>query len=143
MADVPIDDLEFERAGDPPPKPWDGKPFDDPWADVTSVPRPWCCPEPRCTPIHGVQGGDLPLNIPQPGEMFLCFGKSAPVEFVYDGVEHRNDLRTCTYTALKGVISFQENAEDWRGMAVAYNRALRALELLTAPVEHQEEGAQR
>lgn len=42
-----------------------------------------------------------------------------------------------TYTALKGVISFQENAEDWRGMAVAYNRALRALELLAAPVEHQ------
>jgi hypothetical protein len=61
--------------------------------------------------------------------MFVCFGKApAAVEFVYDGVEHRNDLRQCSYTALKGLIAFQENADDWRGMQNAYGRALRALE---------------
>lgn len=78
--------------------------------------------------VHQVQGGDEPLSVPQPGEMFLCFGRMPAVEFVYDGVPHRNDLRTCTYTALKGVISYHENADDWRGIANAYTRALAKLD---------------
>jgi hypothetical protein len=91
--------------------------------------RPWCCPEPRCVPLYQAQGGDEPLSLPQPGEMFICFGKApAKIEFVYDGVRHVNDLRQCSYTALKGLIAFQENADDWRGLQNAYGRALQALE---------------
>jgi len=103
---------------------------------VTPIERPWCCPEPRCTPIHSVQGGDQPLSTPQPGEMFICFGRSAEVTFVYDGVKHRNDLRQCSYTALKGVIAFQENADDWRGMRNAYGRALAALKRYESENDH-------
>lgn len=90
--------------------------------------RPWCCPEPRCTPLHALQGGDKPLSEPDPGETFLCFGKAPQVVFIYDGVEHVNDVRSCTYTALKGIVSYQENADDWRAIQNAYGRGLRALE---------------
>jgi len=89
--------------------------------------RPWCCPEPRCRPLHQLKGGDKPLSVPDPGETFLCFGEAPQVTFIYDGVEHVNDVRSCTYTALKGVISFQENADDWLAIQDAYRLALRAL----------------
>lgn len=58
----------------------------------------------------------------------MCFGEAPEVRFVYDGVEHVNDTRSCVYTPLKGVVSWQENAEDWRALANAYGRAVRALE---------------
>jgi hypothetical protein len=89
--------------------------------------RPWCCPEPRCTPVHTLQGSDKPLSIAEPGETFVCFGAAPTVEFVYDGVRHVNDTRSCTYTALKGVVSYQENADDWRALSGAYSRAVLAL----------------
>lgn len=89
--------------------------------------RPWCCPEPRCVPVHTLSGSELPLSQATPGETFLCFGAAPTVRFEYDGVEHVNDTRSCTYTALKGVISYQENADDWRAIGYAYSRALRAL----------------
>lgn len=98
--------------------------------------RPWCCPEPRCTPLHALQGGDKPLSVPDPGETFLCFGKAPQVVFIYDGVEHVNDVRSCTYTALKGVVSYQENADDWRAIQNAYGRALH---LLAAPVSESQQ----
>lgn len=93
-----------------------------------TVVRPWCCPEPRCTPLHSLQGAETPLDQPTPGESFFCFGKAPEVVFIYDGVEHVNDTRSCAYTPLKGVISWQENADDWRALQNAYQRALRALE---------------
>lgn len=85
--------------------------------------RPWCCPEPRCTPLHALQGGDLPLSTPDPGESFVCFGTSPEITFVYDGVVHPNDSRSCHYTPLKGLIVMQENADDWRALSRAYGRA--------------------
>lgn len=94
----------------------------------SEIARPWCCPEPRCTPVHQLAGTEQPLDIPSPGESFLCFGKAPEVAFEYDGSAHRNDTRSCTYTALKGVISFQENADDWRAIGNAYWKAVRALE---------------
>lgn len=94
----------------------------------TLPPRPWCCPEPRCAPVHQLTGSNRPLDEPAPGETFLCFGRAPEVKFSYDGVEHINDLRTCTYTALKGVVSYQENADDWRALVNAYSRALAALQ---------------
>ena len=89
--------------------------------------RPWCCPEPRCTPLHALRGGEKPLSQPDPGESFHCFGKAPEVTFVYDGVEHVNDTRSCSYTPLKGVVSWQENADDWEALRSAYWRALNAL----------------
>lgn len=89
--------------------------------------RPWCCPEPRCIPVHTLSGSELPLSQAEPGETFLCFGAAPKVEFTYDGVRHANDTRSCTYTPLKGVISYQENADDWRAIAGAYSRAVSAL----------------
>lgn len=94
--------------------------------------RPYCCPEPRCTPVHqldGYEGDEHDLSKPQPGESFFCFGRMAePVEFTYDGAQHRNDLRSCGYTPLKGIISWQENLDDWRALSNAYGRAARVIE---------------
>jgi hypothetical protein len=42
------------------------------------------------------------LDTPTPGESWFCFGRAPEVVFTYDGVEHTNDLRSCTYTPLKG-----------------------------------------
>lgn len=89
--------------------------------------RPWCCPEPRCQPVHQVTDEVTALGAPSPGHSFVCFGRAPDVGFEYDGVVHENDLRTCNYTPLKGVIAFQENADDWRALRNAYGRALAAL----------------
>jgi hypothetical protein len=74
--------------------------------------RPWCCPEPRCTPLH------LLAEAAAPGESFVCFGK---------------DLRSCHYTPLKGLIAYQENRGDWEAMRAGYWRALAALDARVLP----------
>jgi len=89
--------------------------------------RPYCCPEPRCTPIH--QGG-MPDEI-QPGISFICFGYlPEPIPFIYDGHPHRNDLSSCWCSALKGVVRWQENAEDWWRTGEDYFSALDKLPLI-------------
>ncbi len=90
--------------------------------------RPWCCPEHRCTPVHQLHNHTSePLDVPQPGVSFICFGKCHAIEFTYDGVEHKNDLRSCHYTALKGVVAYQENETDWLFTGEAYAEARAAL----------------
>ncbi len=90
-----------------------------------SVARPFCCPEPRCTPIYSYNLYDRP---PVTGESFICFGKmDKPVVFTYDGVEHINNLNHCDYTPLKGIIRWQENKEDWEGVVKVFKRALEKL----------------
>lgn len=90
------------------------------------VNRPWCCPEPRCQPVSQLAEHDL--KDAQPGESFSCFGRMpAGIEFEYDGAAHRNDLRSCHYTPLKGVVAYQENEDDWRMLVRAYTAALNAL----------------
>lgn len=84
--------------------------------------RPWCCPEPRCRPVHLLTEAEL-----APGESFICFGDAPPVTFVYDGVEHANDARSCHYTPLKGLIAYQESLDDWAAIRGAYWRAEHAL----------------
>ena len=87
-----------------------------------SPPRPWCCPEPRCQPIHQLANGDL--STPRPGDSFLCFGRMPRgIVFIYDGDRHRNDLRSCSYTPLKGVIANMENLDDWKMLGRAYATA--------------------
>ncbi|KAF0156255.1 MAG: hypothetical protein FD189_1060 [Elusimicrobia bacterium] len=91
--------------------------------------RPWCCPEPRCAPLFQLKDGGWQLLECKPGESFFCFGKLAEaVRFVYDGIEHVNDLSTCCFTPLKGIIRYQENREDWYALKTAYTRALQKLE---------------
>ncbi len=90
--------------------------------------RPWCCPEPRCLPIHQLRDYESePLDVPQPGESFICFGACKSIEFSYDGIEHKNDLRSCHHSTLKGVVAYQENETDWLFIGEAYAQALRAL----------------
>lgn len=91
--------------------------------------RPWCCPEPRCAPLHLLRDGDARTGV-EPGEAFVCFGRAPNVAFTYDGVEHSNDLRSCHYSPLKGLIAFQENREDWEALKAGYWRALTALATL-------------
>ncbi len=87
--------------------------------------RPWCCPEPTCSPIHNDQVEEEPT----PGISFICFGRmTRQVVFTYDGERHTNDLNHCDYTPLKGVIRWQENSDDWRYVLEQYGYALKLLE---------------
>jgi hypothetical protein len=99
---------------------------------VSALKRPWLCPEPRCTPIHQLQDGDYDdISVPEPGQTWSCAGRmERPVTFMYDGVDHTNDCNSCHYTALKGVIRWQENAADWRALTNFYSRAVNALTAL-------------
>lgn len=96
---------------------------------MTELKRPWCCPEPRCRPVHQLQDDEYDdIGVAEPGQSWSCAGKmERPIEFVYDGVEHANDLNSCHYTALKGVVRWQENEADWRALTNFYSRAVTAL----------------
>lgn len=88
--------------------------------------QPRMCPELKCTPLFQWPS-DIPDN--EPGESWHCFGcMQAEVVFEYDGNKHANDLRSCCYTPLKGLIAWQENRMDWWGMRRAYDRALKKLD---------------
>lgn len=92
---------------------------------TAGISRPWCCPDPRCTPLFQIANHDL--SEPKPGESFSCFGRmSEGVEFVYDGSDHANDLRSCHYTPLKGLVAWHENEADWAMLSRAYASALAA-----------------
>src|SRR3990167_2364349 len=94
---------------------------------MSEMPRPWLCPEPRCTPLHNLLDGDYKdIRIAEPGQSFFCAGLMPDdIDFKYDGVEHTNDLRSCAYTPLKGLIAWQENEADWENLGVFYMRALQ------------------
>ena len=106
------------------------------WTDTRGRPleRPWCCPEPRCTPLfQAFDSSAKPLGTPQPGQSWSCWGKlTEPVTFVYNGVEHANDLKSCWQSALKGVISWQENRDDWVWNEYGYREALARLDAIKA-----------
>jgi hypothetical protein len=60
----------------------------------------------------------------------MCWGYLADaIKFEYDGARHANDLSSCWYTALKGVIRWQENVSDWMNTAADYWKALEKLPL--------------
>lgn len=91
--------------------------------------RPYICPEHSCHPIFQAKETNWDISKPKSGKSFFCFGKmDKQVEFVYDGVAHKNDLNTCICTPLKGIIRFQENKNDWIWMKKAYERALEKLQ---------------
>lgn len=90
----------------------------------SNLKRPWCCPEPTCRPVFQIKDSAWDLVAPLSGESFFCFGMmDRPIVFVYDGNEHKNDVRSCTFTPLKGLISYQENLDDWEWLEWGYHRA--------------------
>mgnify|MGYP001562248584 CR=1 FL=1 len=97
---------------------------------MTGLPRPWCCPEPRCEVLWQVKDPSAgPLAEPQPGQAWSCWGRlSEEVHFTYDGVPHANALKSCHYTPLKGVVAYHENRADWEVLATGYQRAINALD---------------
>lgn len=95
---------------------------------MPAIKRPFCCPDPRCTPVFQGSNSD-DLSVHTPGESFCCFGRmQESCVQVIDGVEHVNDLRSCHYTQRGGVVSWHENAEDWKMLSRWYKSALFALE---------------
>ena len=97
-------------------------------------PRPRMCPEARCRPLIQWPGYtkeqlDVGVREWEPGESWVCWGvMSEPVVYVYDGEDHPNDCRTCTFTPAKGLIAFQENREDWWVLQHRYAAALEQLD---------------
>lgn len=87
--------------------------------------RPRLCPEPRCSPIF--QWGDVSGQ--DAGESWMCFGRMPEeIVFTYAGNDHTNDLRSCHFTPLKGLIAYQENRDDWWAIERAYRRAREKLD---------------
>ena len=101
--------------------------MDAPMGPYSSLKRPWCCPEQRCRVVY--QYSDNPdLSKQEAGDSFSCFGEmERPVAFVYDGVPHENNLNSCHYTPLKGLIRWQENRDDWMLLSRMYATALKQL----------------
>ena len=66
------------------------------------------------------------ITVQEAGQSFTCWGKmEQPVTFIYDGVDHTNDLNCCHYTPLKGLIRWQENADDWDVLCTYYGMAAK------------------
>jgi len=54
-----------------------------------------------------------------------CCGElSEPLVWMMRGVEHVEDLSTCSYSPLKGVIRWLENLSDWAVLARTYRAAI-------------------
>ena len=97
--------------------------------------RPWCCANPKCAPIfHGKASDYADISKPEPGQSYICFGRmEKTIEFTYDGVLHPNDLHTCLYTPLKGLVAFQMNIGDWDFFATMFRRAKEKLLDISEP----------
>lgn len=90
--------------------------------------RPWCCPEHSCAPLFQVKDSHIDLTVCKSGKTFFCYGRMIKaITFIYDGEKHANDLSTCFYTPLKGVIRFQMNEDDWEWMKIGAEHALEKL----------------
>ena len=74
--------------------------------------RPFCCPDPqKCVPIH-----ISPFFVNKEltaGYSASCYGYCSEKRFIYDQVEHVNDISHCVITPLKGVIRFFNNIDDF------------------------------
>jgi hypothetical protein len=103
---------------------------------MAEYPRPKLCPDPACRPLFQWPAptfliedeDDSRERTDPPGESWTCFGMlPEPVSFTASGSEHTNDCRSCHFTPLKGLVAYQENAEDWYGLQRAYDKALKRL----------------
>ena len=87
---------------------------------MTSVAtRPKLCPcKNTCAPIYNalvadprIKDEEADLNQGYSGD---CVGRmNPPIEFIYGGNVHHNNLNHCCFTPLKGVIRFQMCADDF------------------------------
>lgn len=95
--------------------------------------RPKLCPCKRtCSPIWNsmavdsrIKDEEADMNQGYSGE---CIGRmEPPVEFIYGGNLHRNEINHCHFTPLKGIIRYQECADDLWGSLILISRALDVL----------------
>lgn len=104
-------------------------------------PRPRMCPEKKCYPLFQIPTPpkdqvDSGVKDDPPGESWHCFGcLGEKIDFEYEGEKHENDLRSCCYTPLKGLIAWHENREDWEAMERAYMMALRRIDMIRIGME--------
>jgi len=100
---------------------------------ISVATRPKLCPCPRtCTPIYNSMVCDARIKDESAdmaqGYSGECIGKmSEAVEFIYGGSPHKNDMNRCVFTPLKGIIRFQENADDFWSSIILLSRALDVL----------------
>lgn len=101
---------------------------------MTSVAtRPKLCPCPRtCQPLYNsmvcdsrIKDEEADMSQGYSGE---CVGKmSQEIEFIYGDAPHKNDVNHCVFTPLKGIIRFQENADDLWSAKILISRVLDVL----------------
>ena len=92
--------------------------------------RPLFCPDPTgCAPlIHPTTDSDN-MALDKRGYAVFCWGRlSAPLVWVFDGVEHVETLSTCQSSPLKGVVRWLENPSDWSALVRGYRAAISALD---------------
>jgi hypothetical protein len=107
--------------------------------------RPWICAECNCEPIFQGKASDYDdISVCNAGQSWICFGKmKQSITFMYNGVEHENDLRTCQYTTLKGLVAWQMNEADWDFFATVYGRAFEKIqEMRAAELNKLKEGGE-
>lgn len=97
---------------------------------VSVATRPRLCPCARtCTPIWNsmvcddrIKDEEADMNQGYSGE---CVGRmNEAVEFIYGGAPHKNEFNRCVFTPLKGIIRFQECADDFWSSIILLSRAL-------------------
>lgn len=90
--------------------------------------RPPFCPDPKgCAPLIHPQTDSDNMALDNPAYAVHCFGGlSEPLVWTMRGVEHVEDLSTCSYSPLKGVIRWLENVSDWAALLRAYRAAIPA-----------------
>lgn len=84
--------------------------------------KPRCCPDPDCNILFFTRHN--PNDV---GDSFDCYGKIIEFSFDWKGNEHTNDISHCTYTPLKGMIRYFENADDQTLMIARQFRLLAML----------------
>lgn len=91
--------------------------------------RPAICPDRAgCAPlIHPMTDSDNLPAMDNPTFAIFCFGRlTEERRWTFNGVEHVEDLSTCQYSPLKGVIRWLENVSDWAALQRAYRAAIPA-----------------
>jgi hypothetical protein len=95
---------------------------------MAGFPRPHFCPFPvTCQPVIRPLTDSDNRTLDNPSFAVTCFGDTEPLIWVFNDVEHREDLRSCHYSPLKGVVTWHENLEDWDVLAATYRMAAEAV----------------
>lgn len=73
--------------------------------------RPWWCLDPECRTVMNTPGS----HSKDPGASGFCCGILPEQRVIVRGnIEHKNDLKECSKTPMKGIIQYEVNAWDLR-----------------------------